>query len=463
MEILYERCCGLDVHKKVIVACLLLQTKEASVQKEIRSFGTTWRDLVQLQTWLEQAGCTHIAMESTGVYWRPVFNVLEEHFAQVMVVNAAHLKAVPGKKTDVKDAQWIAELLSCGLLRPSFIPPRPQRELRELTRGRKQLIEQQSRLANRVQKVLEDTNIKLASVVSDILGKSARQMLWALLEGETDLDKIAGMGRGRLRDKQPALRQALEGQLRPHHQFLLRELLIQVEEVQRHIDAFDREIESRLGLDPDPDSGQPNEPESAPAAREEEEQDPQSSASAEQMADTQAVSPEAQSELAGYGDLVRLWDTVTGIGARTAQVLVAELGIEMGRFVNEHHLASWVGLCPGNRVSAGKRLGGKIAKGNVYVRAVLIEAARAAARSQGTYLAAWYQRQKARLGGKRALVALAHRMLIILYHMATKGQPYQEYGEHVVQERVLVARKQRAIRQLECLGYQVALQQAESA
>lgn len=465
MEILYERCCGLDVHKKVIVACLLIQSKETPFAKEIRSFGTTFKELVQLQEWLQQVGCTHIAMESTGVYWRPVFNVLEEHFEQVMIVNAAHLKGVPGKKTDVKDAQWIAQLLSCGLLRPSFIPPRPQRELRELTRGRKQLIEQQSRLSNRVQKVLEDTNIKLASVVSDILGKSARQMLWKLLEGEEDLAAIASLGRGRLKGKQEALVQALEGDLRPHHRFLLRQLLTQVEEVERHIDEFDREIESRLGLDPDPSGSKGSQEEREGVAPSQQEEGVQEAVPQEQLQDRQASEPAqaSSSAMPGYRELAQLWDSVTGIGERTAQVLVAEIGIDMDRFVNEHHLASWVGLCPGNRVSAGKRLGGKSTKGNAYVRAALIEAARAAARSKGTYLSAWYQRQKARLGGKRAIVALAHRILIILYHMATKGQAYQEYGEAAALQQVQETRKQRAIRQLERLGYQVDLQQAESA
>lgn len=455
MEILYRCCAGLDVHKKVIVACVLKSDKQKPIC-EIRTFGTSWQELHELERWLVEMGCTHVAMESTGVYWRPVFNVLEESFEQVMIVNAQHIKAVPGRKTDVKDAQWIAQLLQHGLLRPSFIPPRPQRELRELTRGRKQLTEERARVVNRLQKVLEDTNIKLASVVSDITGQSALQMLDALLQGQKTVQQIAQMAKGKLREKIPELEDALQGDLREHHRFLLHQYLKHLRDLEQDIAAYDQEIERRLKEPPDPSSAcTPSQP-SPEQAREPEE------AWVQEPTEPQQENQQPE-RIESFGQVVERWKQVTGIGQRGAEILVAEIGTDMSRFASAAHLASWVGVCPGNRISAGKRLGGKTTKGNRYVRDVLVQAAQAAARSKGTFLGAYFRRLKPRLGYKRAIIALAHRILVILYNLCKDQQPYQEKGEQAVEERLQEARKQQALRQLRQLGYQVSLQQTECA
>jgi transposase len=460
MKILYRCCCGIDVHKKLLVACLLIAATEHEPEhKEIRQFGTTWQELLSLLEWLRDAGCTHIAMESTGVYWRPVFNALEESFEGVMIVNAQHIKAVPGRKTDVKDAQWIAELLQHGLLRASFIPPRPQRDLRDLTRGRKQLVEERTRIVNRVHKTLEDTNIKLASVVSDLMGKSARQMLAALLDGR-EVQEIAQMGRGPLREKQAQLEQALQGDLREHHRFLLRQHLKHIEDLEQQIADFDREIVQRLGPVPPPDAPVPPSPESQ-----------EGQAGPVSTPPTQEAPPQGEAEgqalcapgYEGFAQVVARLDAITGISLRLAHVLVAEIGIDMQRFASAEHLASWVGIAPGNKISAGKRLGGKTTKGNTYARNGLIEAAHSAALSKGTFLGALYRRLKPRLGHKRAIMAVAHRILIILYAMLKKEEEYQEYGEQIVEERLQEARKQRAVRELEKQGFTVILQEVASA
>jgi transposase len=473
MKILYRCCCGIDVHKKLLVACLLVAaTEHEPERKEIRQFGSTWQELLSLVQWLRDAGCTHIAMESTGVYWRPVFNALEESFEGVMIINAQHIKAVPGRKTDVKDAQWIAELLQHGLLRASFIPPRPQRDLRDLTRGRKQLVEERTRIVNRVHKTLEDTNIKLASVVSDLMGKSARQMLAALLDGR-DVREIAQMGRGALREKQAQLEQALQGDLREHHRFLLQQHLKHIEALEEQIADFDREIVQRIGQEPPPDAPIP------PSAESQERQEPSADApqpDGEQddplnrlQAQEAAPQPEREGKVLcapgyeGFAQVVQRLDAITGISLRLAHVLVAEIGIDMQRFASAEHLASWVGIAPGNKISAGKRLGGKTTKGNTYARTGLIEAAHSAALSKGTFLGALYRRLKPRLGHKRAIMAVAHRILIILYAMLKKEEQYQEYGEQIVEERLQEARKQRAVRELEKQGFTVILQEVASA
>ncbi|HEV2459430.1 MAG TPA: IS110 family transposase, partial [Ktedonobacterales bacterium] len=301
--ILYERCCGLDVHKRTVVACLLVSGPVGAPSKQIRTFGTMTRDLLALADWLAAAGCTHVAMESTGVFWKPIYNLLEDRFALV-VVNAAHIKAVPGRKTDVRDAEWIADLLRHGLLRPSFIPQRPQRELRELTRYRTTLIHERASEVNRLQKVLEGANIKLSSVATDMLGKSGRDMLEALVGGTTDATVLAQLARGRLREKLPQLEQALAGQFSAHHRFLIAQQLA-------HIDFLDASLE-RVGAE-----------------------------IAERMRPFDAP-------------LARL-STIPGVGRRTAEVLVAEIGTDLTRFPSAGHLASWAGLCPGNDESAGKR------------------------------------------------------------------------------------------------------------
>jgi transposase len=449
MQVVYQCCCGLDVHKKVILACVLI-VRGNQVHRDIQRFGTTYQELRRLEAWLRQVGCSHVAMESTGVYWRPVFNVLEESCEQVIIVNAQHIKAVPGRKTDIKDAQWIADLFQHGLLSASFIPPRPQRELRELTRGRKQLIEERSRVTNRVQKILEDTNIKLASVVSDITGRSALKMLHALLDGQKEVKEIAKLAHPRLRATPEELEQALTGHLRDHHRFLLRQALKHLEALEGQIGDFDKEIAGRIEADWESGPQSPS-PEELPQVHQQEGQSPEKPAQRGPTTD----------EKARWA--VTLLDGIPGISTRLAQILVAEIGTDMTRFANEHHLASWAGVCPGSKISAGKRLSGKTTKGNRYVRDALVEAARAAANSKRTFLGALYRRLKTRLGGKKAVMAVAHRILIIIYHMLKDREPYHEYGEQAVDERLEEARKRRAIRQLETMGYQVQLQQAESA
>jgi transposase len=406
MDVIYSRCCGLDIHKKTVVACLISGAQGQPPQKEVRTFRTMTAELLLLADWLQAAGCTHVAMESTGVYWRPVYNLLEGLFT-LLVVNAQHIKAVPGRKTDVKDAEWIAELLRHGLLRGSFIPSKPQRQLRELTRHRTTLVQDRARVINRLQAVLEDANIKLAAVVTDIRGVSARAMLEALIAGQRDVDALAELARGRLRTKRDQLAEALQGYFTSHHSFLVTEYLSQ-------IDYFDDAIDR--------------------------------------------VSALIAQHLEAEQEAVALLDTIPGVSQRTAEILLAEIGTDMTRFPSAKHLASWAGMCPGNYESGGKRLSGKTRKGSRWLRQVLVEAAHVAAKTKGTYLAAQYRRIAARRGKKRALMALGHTILIIVYYVLARKQPYQDLGtayfDQLEQHRV----QQRLVHRLERMGYQVSLQ-----
>jgi transposase len=406
MEVLYPRCCGLDIHKKTVVACLITTEEGQPLVKVIRTFRTMTVDLLALADWLHTAACTHVAMESTGVYWRPIYNLLEG-LCELLVVNAQHIKAVPGRKTDVKDAEWIAELLRHGLLRGSFIPSKPQRQLRELTRHRTTLVQDRARVINRLQAVLEDANIKLAAVVTDIRGVSARAMLEALIAGQRDVEALADLARGRLRAKRDQLAEALEGYFTAHHSFLLTEYLSQIDYFDDAIERVSVVIEQRL------------------------------------MAEQEAIA---------------LLDTIPGVSQRTAEILLAEIGTDMSRFPSAKHLASWAGMCPGHHESAGKRLSGKTRKGSRWLRQVLVEAAHVAAKTKQTYLAAQYQRLAARRGKKRALMALGHTILIIVDDVLARKQPYQDLGtayfDKLEQHRV----QQRLVHRLERLGYQVSLQ-----
>jgi transposase len=406
MDVIYACCCGLDIHKKTVVACLMTSAKGQPPMKEVRTVRTMTAELLLLADWLQAAGCTHVAMESTGVFWRPVYNLLEGLFT-LLVVNAQHIKAVPGRKTDVKDAEWIAELLRHGLLRGSFIPAKPQRQLRELTRHRTTLVQDRARIINRVQAVLEDANIKLASVVTDIRGVSARAMLEALIAGQRDVTALADLARGRLRAKRAQLEEALQGYFTPHHSFLLTEYFSQMDYLD---DAIDR------------------------------------------------VSAAIAQYLAAEQEAIALLDTIPGVSQRTAEILLAEIGTDMTRFPNAKHLASWAGMCPGNYESGGKRLSGKTRQGSRWLRQVLVEAAHVAAKTKQTYLAAQYQRIAARRGKKRALIALGHTILVIVYTLLTRKQPYQDLGaayfDSLEQQRV----ERRLIRRLERLGYRVLLQ-----
>jgi transposase len=376
MEVLYRVCCGLDVHKKIVVACLRFPGPKGKRAEEVRTFGTTTRELLRLADWLTAAGCTHIAMESTGVYWRPVYQILEGGF-ELLLVNAQHVKMVPGRKTDIKDCQWIARLLEHGLLRSSFVPPAPLRELRELTRYRRQLIEEHTREVNRVQKLLETANIKLGDVASDVFGASGRAMLKALIAGERDAEKLADLARGLLRKKEAQLREALMGRVTDHHVFMLQGLLAHVEFLDQQIALFDARIEEQ-------------------------------------------TRPFAAA-------LERL-DTITGVARRSAEQIVAELGDDMSRFPTAANAASWTGICPGNNESAGKRKSGKTRKGNRWLRATLVECARGAIRARDSYLAAQYHRIARRRGDKKAIVAVGHSILVAAWHVLRDGVAYRDLG-----------------------------------
>lgn len=403
MHVVCERCCGLDVHKRRVVACVV--TPEG---RETRSFGAMTRELLALAEWLEERQVTHVAMESTGVYWKPVYNLLEDAFT-VLVVNARHIKAVPGRKTDMKDAEWIAELLRHGLVQGSFIPDRPQRELRELVRYRRSLVHQRSQVVNRIQKVLEGANIKLGNVTGSVVGVSGRAMLEEMVRGTADPKALAALARGRLQEKQAALEEALQGLMGCHQRLLLASHL-------RHLDFLDEEI-TRLD-------------------------------------------EEVAARLSPFQETLKRLDEVPGVGQRSAEEIVAEIGLNMGRFPSAAHLASWAKLCPGNNESGGTRKSAPAGHGNKWLRTTLVEAARAAARSKGTYLTEQYHRLAARRGRNRAAVAVAHTIITIVYCMLRDGTHYQDLGAAYFDQRDRQAVVRRSIRRLERLGYTVTLQAA---
>lgn len=405
VDVVYERCCGLDIHKQTVVACLIAPAAGKQPQKEIRTFGTMTDELLELSDWLTAAGCTHVAMESTGVYWKPIYNLLEGSF-QLLLVNARHIKQVPGRKTDVKDCEWIADLLRHGLLRGSFVPDRAQRELRELTRYRTALIRERAAEVNRLHKTLEGANIKLSSVATDVMGVSAREMLAGLVAGTTTEAALADLARGKLRDKMPQLQRALRGRVGAHQRFLLAQQLA-------HLDSLDELIEQ--------------------------------------------LSVEVEQRMRPFRVAVTRWDTIPGVGLRTAQTLVAELSTDLSRFPTHRHLNSWAGLCPGNDESAGKRRSGKMRKGNPWLRSAVIEAAQAAARTRGTYLSAQYHRLAARRGKKKALAAVAHTILTIAYHMHTRQTDYADLGPTYFDQRDHQRVTRRLVNRLEALGYTVQL------
>ncbi len=408
MQILYERCCGLDVHKRLVVACVLIGPPGHPVEKEIRTFETMTGDVLELSDWLLSRGVTHIALESTGVYWKPIWNLLEDTFT-LLLVNAQHVKAVPGRKTDVRDAEWLAELLRHGLVTGSFVPDRPQRELRELIRYRTSLVRERATVVNRIQKTLEGANIKLASVATDILGKSGRQILEALTLGATDAPELAQLARGRLRDKIPQLERALAGRFGPHQRFLLAEHLALLDALEASLERVSAEIAER-------------------------------------------VRP--------FDEAIERLQTIPGVGRRVAEVIVTEVGVDVSRFPTAGHLASWAGLCPGQHESAGKRHSGRTRHGNASLRTALVEAAQAASHTKATYLAAQFHRLAARRGRKKAVIAVAHSILVIAYHLLARGTTYQDLGVHYFDERDRRAVERRAVRRLEGLGFKVILEPA---
>jgi transposase len=401
----------LDVHKRSVVACLRIQKEDGQTQKDIRTFSTLTCDLLVLLDWLVANGATHVAMESTGIYWKPVYNVLEGSLT-VLLVNAAHIKAVPGRKTDVKDCDWIADLLAHGLLRGSFIPPEPIRDLRDLTRYRKSLMDERVRAVNRLHKLLESCNIKLSSIATDVLGVSGRAMLETLLSGAADPEVLAELARGKLRKKIPELRSALEGRFRQHHRFMLERIL-------SHLDFLDESIVT--------------------------------------------VSEEVAQQMLPFARLTELLCTIPGIERRTAETILSEIGTDMGHFPTDAHLASWAGMCPGNNESAGKRKTGKTRKGNQWLRRALIETAWAASRTKDTYLAAQYQRLVIRRGKKKAAVAVAHSILVIIYHVLKAHIAYMELGADYFLKNNKLKSKRHHIKHLEALGFKVNLEPIEQA
>jgi transposase len=408
MELVHSHCAGLDVHKKTVVACVIVLEERGVLQKETCTFGSMTSDLLALSDWLMSWGVSHVAMESTAEYWKPVFNLLEHNF-EVLLVNAQHIKAVPGRKTDVKDAEWIAELLRHGLLKASFVPPLGQRELRDLTRSRSAFVRTRATLVNRVSKVLEGANIKLGSVASDVMGVSGRAMLEAIVAGQSSPEEMAALARGRMRAKRDLLAKALEGRVQAHHRFVLSELLAQIDSLDETIQRFNEQIEVYCRP---------------------------------------------------FEEAVILLDTIPGVGRETAEIIVSEIGTDMSRFPSANHLASWAGVAPGNNESAGKRRSGKTRQGNKVLGAALNQAAHAAAATKNTYLSAQYRRLAARRGKKKAIVALEHSILVIAYHLIQRKEPYRDLGGDYFDKRRPEVTAKRLIKRLEQLGYSLSFQQS---
>lgn len=437
MEVTYTHCAGLDVHKKTVVACCITPGPEGEKRVEIRTFGTMTVDLLALSDWLTSKQITHVAMESTGEFWKPIYNLLEGNF-ELLVVNAKHIKNVPGRKTDVKDAEWIAELLRHGLLRGSFIPPQVQRDLRDLTRQRTNLVQDRATVVNRLQKVLEWANIKLSSVATNVTGVSARAMLEAMVQDQVDPTTLSELARGRLRNKREVLEQALTGVVRDHHRFLIAQHLSQIDFLDRQIAIFDEEIAAAMqDLPQPPDDHGPAQPDQrqSPATR-----------------------PDDLSQPLTWEAAVALLDTIPGVGQRSAEIILAEIGLDMNRFPSAAHISSWAKLSPGNNESASKRYSGAIGHGNRWLRTSLVQVAWAAVKVKKSYLSSFYYRLAARRGVKRAIIAVAHRILIAIYHMLKDNQPYKDLGATYLDERnkpkVVTRMKQR----IEQLGYRVTIE-----
>jgi transposase len=406
MEIQIQRGCGLDVHQATVVACLLIMLADGKVKKQIRQFGTTTRELLTLRDWLQSEGCTHVAMESTGVYWKPAYTLLEGVF-EIIVANAQRVKNVPGRKTDVKDAEWIADLLLHGMLQASFVPPKPIRELRDLTRYRRKLVQSRNSERCRLLKVLETANIKLASVASDVFGVSGMQMLEALAEGTATPAEMAELAKGRLRNKIPQLEPALEGRMEEHHRYLLKLQLRRMRDQDQDL----AEVEGRI-----------------------------------------------RQKLQPYEKELELLTEIPGVDWTLAAVIIAELGVDMKVFASASQVACWTGVAPGNHESAGKRRNVRVTQGNVHLKTALVEAAHAASHVKGTYLRDKYYRVKARRGAKRALVTVAHKILIAVYHMLKEQVSYNDLGDAYLDKRNKQHVTRNLVRRLERLGYYVTLQ-----
>ena len=444
METLHRCCAGLDVHKETVVACVRRLDAKGRAHTEVRTFGTVTAELLALLDWLLAAGVTIAAMESTGVYWKPVFNILEGHLG-LLLVNAQHIKQVPGRKTDVKDCAWIAQLLQHGLLKASFVPPPAIRELRDLTRQRTQLVREKAAVSNRLQKVLEDANVKLGSVASDILGASGRDMLRALIAGVDSAEALANLARGVLRDKLPQLRLALQGRVTEHHRFLLQLHLDQVAQLEGLIGRLEGRIGKVIRQD------QPPEP---PGGGEAVAESPAAPSAGEAAPSAGEAAPSGPPRL---GEALELLTTIPGVSQRTAEVVLAEIGTDMGRFPTAGHLASWAGLCPGNHDSAGKRRSGRTRHGDRWLKGALVQAAWAASRCKKTYLAAQFGRLARRRGRKRALMAVGHTLLGIMYEVLSRRQPYRELGADYFDRQEPERLTRHLVNRLEKLGHKVTL------
>ena len=437
MRIVYKRCCGMDVHKNSVTACVLRIDEDGEFEKQTRYFSTMTRDLKEMSGWLASLGVEATAMEATGVYWKPVWNILEtEKKLQLLLVNAHHVKHVPGRKTDQKDSEWIAELLQHGLLKGSFVPPQIIRRLRDLTRTRAKIAQNVATFANRIQKVLEDANVKLGSVATDPLGLSGRRMLRALIEGQRDPQQLSQLACGRLRKKISQLQLALEGHFTEHHGFQIKALLELVEFGEKQLCQLEAEIH-RLLLLPEPE---PHRSHGSAIAE------------VDTEVDTSSTPPTSPLQRA-----VELLDTIPGVDHITAWTLIAEMGANMDQFGSASRLAKWAGICPGNKDSAGKRLSGKTAKGNIWLRRALCEAAWAASRTKDTYLAAQYKHLILRKGKKKTIVAVGHSILRIAYYLLTRQCPYAELGGDFFDRSNREAVRSRLVKKLVRMGYQVTL------
>lgn len=406
MDVLYERCAGLDVHKATVVACVRMPGRQRGERRsETKTFATTTRGLTELAEWLKAHGVTHAAMESTGVYWRPVYAVLERS-VELLLVNARHVKMVPGRKTDVRDCEWLAQLLECGLLRASFVPPAAVRDLRDLTRYRKVLIRERGHHINRVEKTLELANIKLGCVVTDILGKTGRAILEALIAGRVDPDELAALAQGLVKKKRAALREAVAGRMTPHYAFLLQQQLSVIGTLDAHIATLDARI---------------------------------------------------RESMAPFAEAAALVRTMPGMAARASEAILAETGVDMSRFPTPAQFASWARLCPGNNESAGKRRPTRTGKGATWLRATLQESAWAAVRTKKSYYRALYHRLKGRGGPKKAIVAVQHALVVALWHMLKHRVPHHDLGADYFDRRNTERTRRHHIRRLERLGYEVVL------
>ncbi|SMQ81641.1 Transposase [Bacillus sp. OV166] len=404
MDVIIERACGLDVHKDNITACIM-----TSQGKEVQTFSTKTVFLLKLLDWIKENSCTHVAMESTSVYWKPIVNLLESEGIEFLVVNAQHMKALPGRKTDVKDAEWIAQLLRHGLLKASFIPDRNQRELRELVRYRRSIIEERARQHNRIQKVLEGANIKLGSVVSDIMGVSSKDMLRAIANGEDDPEKLANFTRRTMKRKKEELELALQGYVNPHQRLMLKTILTHIDFLSEQIEMLDQEIAQRVS---------------------------------------------------SYQEDIERLDSIPGIATRMAEQILAEIGTDVGnQFPTAAHLCSWAALVPGHNESAGKRKSSRSKKGNKYLRSALTEAAQSV-RGSKNYLGALYRRTAGRKGKKKAAIVVAHAMLRIAYYLLTRKEMYVDLGEDYFDKQRQVSIVRHSVRRLENLGYTVTITEA---